>query len=397
NPVETTLEKQQSNWAAKCLTQGKDGPFFALREPAGPRDLVRMQTKDKITVELMVKFSQGLGLKGQAMVFEYYRYTQSVGIVKDALVIQSTINRKGKPEKVKQKFPLNGEGMNSLGYFLDGWHHFVYQVDAKKGKAELWIDGKTSEQLQIRTQPGENLCQGTDCYLIYTMQRFQGDVKKINVYDQTLSATTIRQHYKDWIGKIASRSVPMVESSGTKGSIDPKEFAPGHPRVQMSGLSQLRVFPSPRYKPGHDLHRHFNWMELRFLAGMTQSYVQKNRLAQISTDLQEELINRWNYMLALQNVNIANHSAEWDKEKGCMRNWVDLANRYPQVPLSITTFQAQVKPIYKDQRRGAIVGLQNLPDTYYVKDAKGKFVLKDNRKVLSLVAPDELIRLDGDE
>ncbi|MEL6634352.1 MAG: hypothetical protein AAFQ83_23000 [Bacteroidota bacterium] len=397
NPVETSLEKQQSNWAAKCIEQGKDGPFFALREPAGPRDVIRMESGDKIALEMMVRFSQEIPVRGLHWVFEYYRYTQQVWITRDAIVIRSNINQKGKPKQMTQKFLLNGTGMNSLGYFLEGWHHFVFQVDAKKGQAQLWIDGQTNDQLQVTTTPGENLCKGKDCFLIYTLLKFQGDIKKIFVYDQTLSANTIRQHYKEWIGTPSPRNVSATEGKPGKGSIDTKEYAPGHPRVQMSGLAQLQKFPSPRYKPGHDLHRQFNWMELRFMAGLTQPYMNRNDLARVSTAIQQELILRWNYMLALQDINLANANSEWDIQKGCMRNWVDLANQNPQIPLSITTFQAQVKPEYQGKRKAAIVGLQNLPDPYYVKNSKGDFVLKGNRKVLSLKAPDELIKRDGDE
>ncbi|MEO0584356.1 MAG: hypothetical protein AAF135_19240 [Bacteroidota bacterium] len=396
SPVETSLERQQSNWALKCIEQGKDGPFFALREPKGSRDVVRFVNEDQVAIELMVRFSQGLGNRGRELVLEYYRFTQNVEIKKDAIILKSTINRQGKPEKLAKKFSLKGQGLNSLGYYLDGWHHFVFQVDAKKGKAELWIDGKTHDQLQIQVEPGENICQGEDCFLIYTMRGFQGDLKKLNVYKQTLSSSTIRQHYKEWIGKPTPRMVPLAESKQENGPIDPKEFAPGHPSVQMASLDQLQSFPSPRYKPGHDLHRQFNWMELRFLAGMTQPYSKRDELAKISTGLQKELISRWNYMLALQNLKLVNQTREWEPERGYIRNWVDLANQYPQIPLSITTFQAQVAPLYKGQRRNPIVSHPDLPGPYYVRDRNGKFVFKGNRKVLSIEAPDELIKLDGD-
>ncbi|MEL6698842.1 MAG: hypothetical protein AAFP89_21535 [Bacteroidota bacterium] len=395
NPVETSLEGQRSQWAAKCIEHGKDGPYFALRDPKLPIEALRMQVEDKMAIEVVVRFSQPIPEKGLYWIFEINRYTQIVWITRNDIVFRSTISQNGKPKQISNKFLLNGTGLNSLGYYLNGWHHFVFQVDAKKGKAQLWIDGQTNDQLQATTTPGESLCKEGNCLSIYTLQKFQGDFKKINFYDQILSDNTIRQHYKEWIGKPVPRNVSKVESQ-QKGAIDPKEFAPGHPRVQMSSLSQLQNFPSPRYKPGHALHRQFNWMELRFLAGMTQSYAPTDDLARISTDLQKELITRWNYMLALQNVNLANNRLEWDPEKGYMSKWVDLANQYPRIPLSITTFQAQVGPLYKGKERGPIVSRPNLPDSYYVRDSKGKFILKANRKVLSIEAPDELIKLDGE-
>jgi hypothetical protein len=183
-----------------------------------------------------------------------------------------------------------------------------------------------------------------------------------------------------------------VTCRSQSAGIDTLEFQPGYPLSSLSALQQLESFPSPRYIPGNDLIRLFNWMNPFYMGGGGQKEVKKKAGIETAFKIQEELILHWNYFLFIPNATYAFDSNSFSDPNSPFSSYVKLANKYPEVPLGTTVFWMQLQPEklgYRQKRPNIL--LQDLPDRFYVKDNAGAVV----KRRINFAAPDSIFMKDG--
>lgn len=318
------------------------------------------------------------------------------------------------------KIFLRGSGRNSYGYYVDGnWHHLVFKYDARLGKKEIWVDGKLPEGFSTVVTDKGTICGSNTktcengMYFSFTGVKdnnFKGDLDELAIYQSFVPENLHIKHYVEGMkGKPYTFDLPQsapklssVDSESLEQAYDMREFAPGHPDVTIEPINQLRQFPRPRFLPNHTLHRSFNWMGMRFFGGEQIPGTSREKAVRNSVAIQEELALNWNYSIALQNTKMARSDAELNDPTRFLCGWIDLANKYPEIPLSVTTFWAQVvgKDI-GDLNSRPNIRRGNLPASYYLRDQKGDYMDKNGKFInrpaqLSILAPAELLQRDGD-
>lgn len=176
-------------------------------------------------------------------------------------------------------------------------------------------------------------------------------------------------------------------------TIDTLEFQIGYPYKPSTALQQLQSYPSPRYQPNNSFIRLFNWMNSKFMASGGQPGVKDADAISNAIKIQEELILNWNYFITIQNSGMASSSKAYDDPKGMLKPYIDLANKYPQIPLAVTTFWMQLSPQkmgFQEKTPGILK--KNYPDSFYIKD-ETEIVIK---RVLNFTAPDSIFIKDGE-
>lgn len=175
-------------------------------------------------------------------------------------------------------------------------------------------------------------------------------------------------------------------------AIDTLEFQVGYPNVHSTAIQQLQSYPSPRYVADNSFIRLFNWMNSRYMAGGGQKEVKEQNAIKDAMKIQEELILHWNYFLTIQNSGMATSSDSYNNPNGIFRAYIDLANKYPQIPLALTTFWMQLAPSkmgFSDKIPRILK--KDYPDSFYIKDASGNVI----KRILNFAAPDSIFIKDG--
>ncbi|CAN5548905.1 hypothetical protein BH10BAC1_BH10BAC1_17500 [soil metagenome] len=174
--------------------------------------------------------------------------------------------------------------------------------------------------------------------------------------------------------------------------IDTLEFQIGYPTLHTSAIQQLQAYPSPRYTPNNSFIRLFNWMNSKYMAGGGQPGIKDAVSIPESVRIQEELILHWNYFLTLQNSGMAQTKESYNNPKLPLKQFIDLANKYPEVPLAVTTFWLQLSPKrmgLKDDKPAILK--KDYPNSFYIKDASRNMT----KKILNFAAPDSIFMKDG--
>ncbi|MBK6986245.1 MAG: hypothetical protein IPH32_16595 [Bacteroidetes bacterium] len=122
--------------------------------------------------------------------------------------------------------------------------------------------------------------------------------------------------------------------------IDTLQYPKGYPNSLLSVSQQLHSYPLPRYFSSHNLQRLFNWMDPNYMGGQGQPNIKTNTAIINAAKIQEELITTWYYGIVITNSGTA---FTGPLNKGCPMN-IDLANKYPNVSLDVTTLWTQVRP-----------------------------------------------------
>ena len=174
--------------------------------------------------------------------------------------------------------------------------------------------------------------------------------------------------------------------------VDTMEFQMGFPKSESTAIQQLQSFPSPRYQPNNSFIRLFNWMNSKYMADGGQPNVKDVDAVKESVKIQEELALHWNYFITIQNSGIAASAKNYNNPTNPLKPYVELANKYPQIPLAVTTFWVQLAP----QRMGFTektpgILKKDYPDSYYIKDESGKII----KRVLNFATPDSIFIKDG--
>jgi hypothetical protein len=324
-------------------------------------------------------------------------------------------HRSGKIESDAFQAPLTGEGRRSRGYYLDGqWHHMVFKYDPWTGQKEIWVDGELPAGFSTSVSARGPLCGNDPCNtgsLMFSeyvngVSEFIGDLDELIVYQGFPPADLHVQHYRDLrAGRqrvrfegFSSEIPPAARAAGP--AWDPADFAPGHPGVSLLPAEQLRQFPLPRYRPGHSLLPLFNWMGMDYVGMQHIAGVKRADAARQAAAVQEELALHWHYAIALQNIGTYLTTRELRDSTRFTGAYVRLANRYPDLPLSLSTYWAGVRMDYggySDYRPHVI---RTLPEEYYVRDAKKQFLdvygkVNPSAKIISPAAPDLMFQKDG--
>ncbi|MEZ4826400.1 MAG: hypothetical protein R3C61_08915 [Bacteroidia bacterium] len=320
-------------------------------------------------------------------------------------------------QAVQDRFivPLNGQGPYSLGYYADGnWHQLVFKYHAGTGVKEIWVDGELPEGFSTNVKERGLICRNAVCYkqIFFSdrgdagRQYFVGDLDEVAIYNQFIPPTLHRKHFEDARqGKHYSfqndRSVVVPSQAPRETAIDAREFAPGHPEVKTSALDQIQNFPLPRFLPGHQLQRNFNWMGMSYFAEGNFPGVSQAQSCATSVALQTELALRWHYMLVLQNTLGASRESNLTNPIAYEAAWIKLANEHPEIPFSVTTIWPQVRQTDGgDKEPDAFIRRKTLPPTYYLRDAKDNVLDRGGNPntrnpQISPAASDDLFVRDG--
>ncbi|HQZ77550.1 MAG TPA: hypothetical protein PK190_06265, partial [Bacteroidia bacterium] len=262
------------------------------------------------------------------------------------------------------KVSFDGIGKRSYGYFVDGnWHHIVFQYSSLTGKKEIYIDGECpsgySKNISGKVVNGANTSLFWNQGVSY--MKYFGEYDEIAIYNRTVPAKLIYQHYKDAVQTNKSYSFNLTFNgslptpSPVSAGLDNTEFAPGHPSPNVSAIDQLRSYPVARYKAGNTLMKNFNWVDLMYMGGRFQSGVSDAQSATNSTAINEELAKNWNYMIQLRLS-----MDQWGNA------WANLANQNPQLGTSLITLRAQLNP--------SLIRSQNLSSDKYLQNSSGNFI-----------------------
>lgn len=175
-------------------------------------------------------------------------------------------------------------------------------------------------------------------------------------------------------------------------NIDTLEFQIGYPNKHTTALQQLQSYPSPRYQANTSFIRLFNWMNSRFMAGAGQSSAKEAEVIKEAIRIQEELILNWNYFITIQNSGMASNKMAFNNPSNMLKPYVELANKYPQIPLAVTTFWMQLSPAKMGfTQKTPYILKKDFPASFYIKDAAGKM----ERKIINFAAPDSIFIKDG--
>lgn len=287
------------------------------------------------------------------------------------------------------EIPLDSVGRYNLNYYLDKrFHHWVFTFDSEKGAKQLWIDGILLAEVKDVPILKTPLVESGTTYLQHTQEssKNHGKWDEIAFYNVILSPNYIR---KQWVEAQQGKAFSFVETGNFEANnpailknmsapkYDIKEFAPGHPNVNIPAMAQLQSYPAPRFKPFHQIHRNVDWFSLRYATKITP---QEEVLA-----LQIELAKNWNYYLVVaQNIAIAPPKAQ-----------IEQANNNPWFPLMISSYWGFVNQKEKNPmgEKGPYIQSQNLPNSHYLVDKNGKYLT--GKKIWSPASPLDSIQKDG--
>ena len=193
---------------------------------------------------------------------------------------------------------------------------------------------------------------------------------------------------------IAFSSCSQTETTKQKDStkIDISEFQIGYPNLKDDALEQLKNYPSARYKPNNDFLRLYNWMSPFYAGGAGQEGIKVTDAIKRGTDIQEELGMNWNYNLVISNPRIDPNDRALKDPNSPIMSFINLANKHPEIPLSVTIFWGQMNPFaFGSKNRQPNIWRTDLQETDYLKEAR----INKKTRVISYAAPDSLFIEDG--
>jgi hypothetical protein len=162
-------------------------------------------------------------------------------------------------------------------------------------------------------------------------------------------------------------------SEHRKEEIDTLEFAPQHSSFFASALDQLTEFPAPHFKEQHQLLPNFLWMDPRYLGNFAQPNCKVKECVILSTKIQAELANHWNYyFLVNSNLKAFNSYRDTSTFTGA---WVKYANEHKKIAIAAISFWIQVQPNKVESTCNSKIAYavnRELPDCCYVQNNNGE-------------------------
>ncbi len=194
------------------------------------------------------------------------------------------------------------------------------------------------------------------------------------------------------INKVLSFIICFSFSISCFSQIDTLEFQKGYPSKKYDALSQLKNYPSPRYVPDNHFLRLYNWMSPYYAGGAGQEGITVSDAIKTGTDIQEELALNWNYYLVISNPRFAPGEYILNDVNSPYSSFIKLANKHPEIPLSVTIFWTQITPkAFGGAHYEPNIMRSDYPESFYLKDAR----INKTKRVLSYVAPDSVFIQDG--
>ena len=217
---------------------------------------------------------------------------------------------------------LTGEGKKTWDHYFNGqWHHIVFWYNAASGVKRVYVDGELPQGFEIAANNAwvaENAIGQSEANTLYLLNnnfnyRFLGDIDELAIYfgNIPLSSQQILQDYADinnqthYTHTLSSSTLPQPNYNGSLNILD---YAVGH---TLGGgdhssdvntydqVTQLKRFPEPRYKPGHNFRRNSNWMSPTYLGGYPGSGIPSTSVVSTALALQVEMATHWNYAFLL--------------------------------------------------------------------------------------------------
>ncbi len=175
-------------------------------------------------------------------------------------------------------------------------------------------------------------------------------------------------------------------------TIDTMEFQKGYPYLKNDALTQLKNYPSPRYLLNNNFLRLYNWMSPYYAGGAGQPGIKIPDGIKRGAEIQEELALNWNYNLVISNPRIAPDERALADPNNALSTFINLANKHPEMPLSVTIFWTQIRPdLFGGEHYEPNIMRNDYPESYYLKDAR----INKIKRVISYAAPDSIFIEDG--
>lgn len=275
-------------------------------------------------------------------------------------------------------------GRKSISYYMDEkWHHIALVFDGVSGEGSLFVDG---EKVGKQQESLKGYVMGQKPFKLNIGREFAGKLDEIAIYFKALTPTEITQHAaaalsgQPYSAQVRVRNIPP-KVAGNAIVIDPLEFAPDHPKVNLDPYKQLDNFPYPRYQAGHKLLPLFNWMGNPHYGGLTQEGISLNQAAKNAADINELLADKFHYCLVIPNSKEISLVQPFEKQYPVVQEMVKLANRRKDLPLGMITIWPQTKlTVLKGEDVATPYILRkNLPDRYYTKNTKGQYLRADGK------------------
>ncbi|MEL6256604.1 MAG: hypothetical protein AAFR87_31675 [Bacteroidota bacterium] len=396
--------------------RGLVGNYFQFGEESKGMYTIPFDVKKEFSLEFWLKPDKS-DLSRNQILFFFSNRKISVSLSYPNINFSTrTNNKSGIVENHTLQLKLDGVGKKSLDYYMDeNWHHFVFQYQVQNGIKEIWVDGELLEGMRVTDAPKGILCGGGNCNsntLLFTQFdnyniNYRGGIDEIALYKRSLPGALIKQHFAEVKSKrhysfrvVSARDINVAtpEKVESREVLDKREFAPAHPRVGALAYKQLKEYPLPRYKKTHSLKPLINWMALDFFGGAYTDYLDRNTAYLYSSKIQEELSLNWNYSLTLY----GSRNARTDENGNLSpytRELIKLANKYPDISLSVITLWAQVIPKDLNLQETSPRIYQNNPENAIKNASKVQInrVGKTGTKEYSLspLTPAQYIRTDG--
>lgn len=304
--------------------------------------------------------------------------------------------------------PFDGNGTESFSRLMDNnWHQLTLQYHSRTGKKSVFIDGKQSSSWTKIVAKKGRICGAAPCnsslqfnHSRRTNQIFEGDLARIEVYNQSLNPEQVDGLYRSDVIAFNGRNASPIRSRNLSEApaFDQREFVPvGR---SLSAESQLTSFQLPRYLPGHSLLPNFNWIDPVYMSGFSITDRNATTSAARMVSMSEELWINWNYTLTISS-NLGYKLKNGDRDEH-IKALVTLANKHPDLPLAMITIWGNVQPRKLGGREsGPNIRQRDLPSEYYLQQQNGKYLkangsISNSPAVFRPTAPNDLWSKDGE-
>jgi hypothetical protein len=287
---------------------------------------------------------------------------------------------------------LSGIGRMSYGYYMDNnWHHFAFKYNAKTGAKEVWVDGQCPPEFKIVTGTGKFAANTTnltnnilDINTNTDYYKYEGCLDEIAVYPYALHQNMIYKHYVEFTqGQHYTfnytTTAPPAPAS-VVGSVDLMEFAPGHPTPTVDAVTQLKTFPTPRYKPGNTLFPNVPVLNPGHLAGYGQPNVSYATAVTNSIEVQRQMVTNFNYTLMVASA--THEVGQFTDPTKFSGAWIQLANQNPSWKTSANTYWAQLNPQSGGYNSAnPYIECSCLPNASYLHNSAGQLIDRNGNVV----------------
>lgn len=273
------------------------------------------------------RFSLSFYFKGDGFIFTTYpKRSLEASLKYPNLSFNTTFRSNGKEVSDAWIIPLTGADIHSYDYLADGnWHHILFTVDARTGKKEIQIDGKSSPDYKRQIAGGESLVvQNSEGFTRFVA------LDEISLYNTVVNPTS------------------PIRELNSKAVVDHREYAPVFPNYTISLYEQLLKFPAPRYLPGSQAGRLFSWMDIQYLHRELQPPATRG-FGKLNPEkavlLSRLMADKWNYYLEVPLLYQDSTGALkiYQNRKTVPGALATFANSNPAYPVSTITYQTNAR------------------------------------------------------